>query len=61
MQIQVALTVVFIELSCIKAFIAVRLLQLQHMAQESELAKKVSCTSYVKDMTWKLLWVKVEK
>ena len=45
----------------IKAFIAVRLMQLQNLAQDSQLAKEMSCTSYVKTMTWKLLWVKVEK
>lgn len=48
-------------IAIIKAFIAVRLLQLQNMAQDSQLAKEVSCTCYVKEMTWKLLWLKVEK
>ena len=48
-------------IAIIKAFIAVRLMQLQNMAQESQVAKDISCTTYVKDITWKLLWAKVEK
>ncbi len=48
-------------IAIIKAFIAVRLMQLQNLAQDSQLAKEMSCTTYVKTMTWKLLWVKVEK
>jgi len=48
-------------IAIIKAFIAVRLLQLQNMAQDSQLAKDISCHCYVNDMTWKLLWLKVEK
>ena len=48
-------------IAIIKAFIAVRLMQLQNMTQDSDFAKKVSCTTYVEDMTWKLLWIKIEK
>ena len=50
-----------LRIAIIKAFIAVRLLQLQNMAQRSELGKEVRCTACVKEMTWKLLWAKVEK
>ncbi|ATG80003.1 IS4 family transposase [Pseudoalteromonas sp. 1_2015MBL_MicDiv] len=50
-----------LRIAIIKAFIAVRLLQLQNMAQRSELDKEVRCTTCVKEMTWKLLWAKVEK
>jgi len=50
-----------LRIAIIKAFIAVRLLQLQNMAQRSELDKEVRCTACVKEMTWKLLWAKVEK
>ncbi len=45
----------------IKAFIAVRLLQLQNLIQNQDSAKQISCTVYVTDLTWKLLWRKIEK
>jgi len=48
-------------IAVIKAFIAVRLMQLQSCIQNQESAKKIQCTVYVSDLTWKLLWRKVEK
>ncbi len=48
-------------IAIIKAFIAIRLQQLQEWAQNNEEAKSMSCRSYVTEMTWQLLWLKTEK
>ncbi len=45
----------------IQAFIAVRLMQLQELAQNNEQAKGVSCEVCVEKITWQLLWMKVDK
>ncbi|MGB5854399.1 MAG: IS4 family transposase [Oceanisphaera sp.] len=45
----------------IKAFIAVRLLQLKEIAQNREEAKTVSCKTLLSRVAWRLLWNKVEK
>lgn len=45
----------------LQAFIAIRLMQLQELAQNQESAKKVSCTVHVRDKTWKVLWLKIDK
>ena len=36
-------------------------MQLQALAQNNELAKKISCTVHVQSKTWKILWLKIEK
>ncbi|WP_019615382.1 IS4 family transposase [Psychromonas ossibalaenae] len=48
-------------IAVIQAFIAVRLMQLQELAQNKETAKTISCTVHVQDKTWKILWLKIEK
>ena len=48
-------------IAIIKAFIAVRLMQLQEMVKNKASAEQICCTTYVTDLTWKLLWRKVEK
>ena len=48
-------------IAVIQAFIAIRLMQLQALAQNNELAKKISCTVHVQSKTWKILWLKIEK
>lgn len=45
----------------IKAFIAVRLLQLKEIAQNKEEAKTVSCEVLLTPVAWRLLWSKTEK
>ncbi len=45
----------------IKAFIAVRLLQLQDLAQNEESSKSIPCTAHFSELSWKILWKKVEK
>ena len=48
-------------IAVIKAFIAVRLLQLQDLAQNNDQAKEIACTCVFSDLSWKLLWARVEK
>jgi hypothetical protein len=48
-------------IAVIQAFIAIRLMQLQELAQNKDLAKTISCRVYVQDKTWKMLWLKIEK
>jgi len=48
-------------IAVIKAFIAVRLMQLQNVVQNKSEMKEICCTAYVSELTWKLLWHKVEK
>jgi hypothetical protein len=48
-------------IAIIQAFIAVRLMQLQEIAQNNEQAKGVSCEVCAKKLTWQLLWMKVKK
>lgn len=48
-------------IAVIQAFIAVRLMQLQEIAQNKEQAKHISCESCTGTLTWKLLWMKIEK
>jgi hypothetical protein len=45
----------------IKAFIAVRLLQLKEIAQNREEAKIISCETLLTPVAWRLLWNKTEK
>ena len=45
----------------IQAFIAVRLMQLQEIAQNNEQAKQISCEECAEKLTWQLLWMKIEK
>jgi hypothetical protein len=45
----------------IQAFIAVRLMQLQELAQNNEQAKGISCEVCVEKLSWQLLWMKIEK
>ena len=47
-------------IAIIKAFIAVRLFQLKELVENQEIAKEIKCTSYVDDISWKLLWLKLE-
>lgn len=44
----------------IKAFIAVRLLQLKEIAQDREEAENISCETLLTLVSWRLLWNKVE-
>lgn len=48
-------------LAIIQAFIAIRLQQLQEWAQNRKEAQLIECTCHVKELTWKMLWLKVEK
>ena len=48
-------------MAVIQAFIAVRLMQLQEIAQNNEQAKGVSCEVCVEKLTWQLLWMKTNK
>ncbi|MGB5856125.1 MAG: IS4 family transposase, partial [Oceanisphaera sp.] len=45
----------------IKAFIAVRLLQLKEIAQNREEAKTICCETLLSRVAWRLLWNKTEK
>ncbi|WP_107853255.1 IS4 family transposase [Oceanimonas marisflavi] len=45
----------------VKAFIAVRLMQLKEVAQNREDAKEVSCECLLTPIAWRLLWRKTEK
>lgn len=45
----------------IKAFVAVRLLQLKELAQNREEAKDISCECVLTPLSWRLLWRKTEK
>ena len=47
-------------IAIIQAFVAVRLLQLQELAQNQESAKTISCEVCTEAISWKVLWVKVE-
>ena len=44
----------------IKAFISVRLFQLKELVENEKIAKEIKCTSYIDDISWKLLWLKLE-
>ena len=48
-------------IAVIQAFIAVRLMQLQELAQNNEQAKQTSCEVCTEKLTWQLLWMKIEK
>jgi hypothetical protein len=48
-------------IAVIQAFIAVRLMQLQELAQNNEQAKDTSCEVCTEKLTWQLLWMKIEK
>ncbi len=48
-------------IAVIQAFIAIRLLQLQGLAQNQEQAKEISCTGNFSQLSWKILWKKIEK
>ena len=48
-------------IAVIQAFIAVRLMQLQELAQNNEQAKYTSCEVCIQKLTWQLLWMKIEK
>ena len=45
----------------IQAFIAIRLMQLQELAQNKEVAKDISCETILSELSWKILWKKTEK
>ena len=47
-------------IAIIQAFIAVRLLQLQELAQNKESAKSIPCTDHFSELSWKILWKKTE-
>ena len=44
----------------IQAFIAIRLMQLQDMAKNKEVAKETSCETVLSELSWKFLWKKTE-
>ncbi len=48
-------------MAIIKAFIAVRSMQLQKIVQDKASAEQIYCTTYVTDLTWNLHWCKVGK
>ena len=48
-------------IAIIQAFIAVRLMQLQEIAQNNEQAEGVICEVCVNKLTWQLLWMKTNK
>lgn len=48
-------------IAVIKAFIAVRLLQLQDLAQNNDQAKDIACTCSFSELSWRILWARVEK
>jgi len=48
-------------IAVIEAFIAVRLMQLQDLAQNNKQAELIPCTSCFSQLSWKMLWKKVEK
>jgi len=48
-------------IAIIQAFIAVRLLQLQALAQNKESAKSIPCTRHFSELSWKILWKKTEQ
>ena len=48
-------------IAIIQAFIAVRLMQLQEIAQNNEQAKNISCETCANKITWQLLWMKMNK
>ena len=48
-------------IAVIKAFIAVRLLQLQDLAQNNDQAKEIACTCSFSELSWRILWARVEK
>lgn len=47
-------------IAVITAFIAVRLLQLQDLAQNNDQAKEIACTCSFSELSWRILWVRVE-
>lgn len=44
----------------IQAFIAIRIMQLQELAQNKESAKEISCEPMLTRLSWKILWKKTE-
>jgi hypothetical protein len=48
-------------IAVIQAFIAVRLMQLQEVAQNKESAKDASCDTLLSSLSWRILWKKTEK
>jgi len=48
-------------IAAIQAFIAVRLMQLQDLAQNNKQAELIPCTSCFSQLSWKILWKKIEK
>jgi hypothetical protein len=48
-------------IAVIQAFVAVRLMQLQDLAQNNEQAKLIPCISCFSPLSWKILWKKTEK
>jgi hypothetical protein len=48
-------------IAIIQAFIAVRLLQLQALAQNKESSKSTPCTTHFSELSWKVLWKKTER
>lgn len=48
-------------IAIIQAFVAVRLQQLQEWVQDKAQAKTIDCNCFVSDITWRLLWKKIEK
>ena len=47
-------------IAIIQAFIAIRLMQLQELAQNKEVAKDISCETVLSKLSWKILWKKTE-
>ena len=45
----------------ILAFVAAYLYQLRYLAQSSDAAKSISCTQYLTNLRWKILWKATEK
>ncbi|WP_405629600.1 IS4 family transposase [Pseudoalteromonas sp. Ld20] len=45
----------------IQAFIAVRLMQLQEIAQNNKQATQINCEECTQKLTWQLLWMRTEK
>lgn len=48
-------------IAIIQAFISVRLMQLQEIAQNNEQAREIICEVCVEKLTWQLLWMKTNK